>query len=97
MADAKAPIADSGTNVRRWKHALFNEPTPLDAFSRLRIPVLYLIGERTTASARGVAKLLVPALRRVEFVELEELGHMAPVTHPDKVNDRIQGFLERIG
>jgi len=95
--ERKAPIADSGTNVRRWKHALFNEPTPLDAFSRLRVPILYLIGERTTASARGVAKLLVPALRHVEVVELEGLGHMAPVTHPDKVNDRIQEFLERIG
>ena len=83
--------------MRRWKHALFNEPTPLEAFNRLQVPVLYLIGERTTASARGVAKLLVPALPHVEVVELEELGHMAPVTHPDKVNDRIQEFLKRIG
>ena len=84
------------TNVRRWSHALFTEPTPLDAFRSLDVPVLYMVGGRSTRSARGVARLLAPALRRVELVELEHLGHMGPVTHPDQVNETIAGFLERV-
>ena len=49
------------------------------------------------ASALGVARLLAQALPRVEFVEFEDLGHMGPVTHPDKVNRSIERFLERTG
>ncbi len=89
----KAPIAASVTNVRRWAHALFTEPTPLAAFRSLDIPVLYMVGKRSTTSARGVARLLTNALPRVEVVEFEELGHMGPVTHPDRVNDVIARFL----
>jgi pimeloyl-ACP methyl ester carboxylesterase len=36
-----------------------------------------------------------PSFREVEVVELEGLGHMAPVTHPQLVNPRITQFLER--
>jgi len=53
----KAPIAASITNVRRWAHALFTEPAPLDAFSSLNMPVLYLIGKRSTPAAHGVARV----------------------------------------
>jgi len=34
-------------------------------------------------------------LPRVELVELDGLGHMGPITHPDKVNTMIGRFLER--
>jgi pimeloyl-ACP methyl ester carboxylesterase len=91
----KQPIAASVTNVRRWGHALFTEPTPLEAFRSLDVPVLYMVGKRSTASARGVARLLVNALPQVEVVEFENLGHMGPVTHPDLVNEAIGQFLER--
>lgn len=91
----KAPIAASVTNVRRWAYALFTEPTPLEAFRSLNIPVLYMVGKRSTASAHGVARLLAPALPRVELVEFEDLGHMGPVTDPDPVNEVIGKFLER--
>ena len=91
----KPPIVASVTNIRRWAHALFTEPTPLQAFRSLDIPVLYMAGKRSTASARGVARLLTGVLPRVEVVEFEELGHMAPVTHPDPVNQVIARFLQR--
>lgn len=92
----KPAIAASAANVRRWAHALFTEPTPLDAFRTLDIPVLYMTGKRSTAAAHGVARLLVRALPRVERVEFEELGHMGPVTHPDIVNAAIARFLEKV-
>jgi pimeloyl-ACP methyl ester carboxylesterase len=90
----KAPIVASVTNVRRWAYALFTEPTPLAAFRSLDIPVLYMVGKRSTASAHGVARLLTNALPRVEVVEFEELAHMGPITHPGPVNDVIARFLE---
>ena len=91
----KLPIVASVANVRRWAHALFTEPTPLQAFRSLHIPVLYMMGKRSTSSAHGVAQLLASALPRVELVEFENLGHMGPVTHPDPVNTVIRHFLER--
>ena len=93
--ERKPPIAASMRNIRRWGHALFTEPTPLAAFRSLDVPVLYMTGGRSTASARGVARLLAPALPRVEVVEFADLGHMGPVTHPDVVNAAIRRFLER--
>lgn len=92
---SKAPIAASVTNLRRWAHALFTEPTPLAKFRSLDIPVLYMVGKRSTRSAHGVARLLTGALPRVEVVEFDELGHMGPVTHPGRVNDAVVRFLER--
>ena len=68
---------------------------PLKAFRSLDVPVLYMVGKRSTPSARGVARLLVNALPRVEIVEFDDLGHMGPVTHPDLVNAAIGQFLER--
>jgi pimeloyl-ACP methyl ester carboxylesterase len=91
----KAPIAASVKNVRRWGHALFTEPTPLATFRSLNIPVLYMVGTRSTSSALGVAQLLAYELPRVELVEFGELGHMGPITHPALVNDAIARFLER--
>lgn len=90
----KPPIAASMVNVRRWGHALTNEPTPLAAFRSLDIPVLYMVGKRSTSSAHGVARLLTGALPRVEVMEFEKLGHMGPVTHPEPVNAAILRFLE---
>lgn len=91
----KVPIAASVKNARRWAHALLTEPTPLKAFRSLDVPVLYMVGKRSTPSAHGVARLLTTALPRVELVEFEDLGHMGPVTHPDPVNEVIGKFLER--
>jgi pimeloyl-ACP methyl ester carboxylesterase len=92
----RGPIAASMASVRGWEGALFGEPTPLAAFSRLDIPVLYMVGGRSPASSRGVARLLTGALPRLEVVEFEEMGHMGPLTHAEVVNDVVLGFLERV-
>ena len=91
----KPAIAVSVRNVRRWGYALFTEPTPLKAFRSLDIPVLYMVGKRSTPAAHGVARLLTSALPRIEVVEFDGLGHMGPVTHPEPVNEVIEQFLER--
>ena len=91
----RAPIAASIVNVRRWGHALFTEPTALDTFRTLDIPVLYMVGKESTSSALGVAKLLTDALPRVQVMEFEGLGHMGPMTHPQQVNKATSDFLAR--
>lgn len=92
----KDPIVASITHLRAWGNALFAEPTPLEAFSRLDLPVLYMMGADSPASSLGVGRLLTRALPRVEVVRFEGLGHMGPVTHPEVVNEAIRAFLERV-
>ena len=91
----RAPIAATIHNIRGWSHALLREPTPAQAFASLDIPVLYMVGKKSPLPSRAVAKILTRVLPRVEVVEFDGLGHMAPVTHPDAVNAAIARFLER--
>ncbi len=94
-AARQAPIAASMNPIARWARALVEAPTPLSAFRALDMPVLYMVGSRSPASSRGVARLLVKTLPDVTSVECEGLGHMGPVTHPDVVNNAIAAFIAR--
>ena len=91
----KGPIAASIAHIGDWAKALFDEPTPLAAFKRLNVPVLYMMGKDSPASSRGVGRLLTRALPQVQLVEFEGLGHMGPITHPEVVNAAVSRFLER--
>jgi pimeloyl-ACP methyl ester carboxylesterase len=91
--ERKPAIAASVKNIRRWAHALFTEPTPLAAFSELRIPVLIMTGGRSTVSAHGVSRRLISVLPSVKQHGFPELGHMGPVTHPEQVNAVVARFL----
>lgn len=91
----KTQIAASMANIRGWVNAVFSDPTPLRAFSWLGVPVLYMVGKDSPASSRSVARVLAPALPRVQVVEFEGVGHMGPLTHPELVNGVISRFLER--
>lgn len=75
-------------------HAAFYEPTPLSAFAAVDVPTLFLTGTKSKASARAVARLVTAVLPRVRIEEIEGVGHMAPLTHPDTVNPLIERFLE---
>ena len=93
-AKRKPAIAASMRHVRRWARALLGEPTPLDAFRSLDVPVLYMVGRRSTPAALAVARLLCGALPRVERIDFEEAGHMGPVTHAAAVNAAIARFAD---
>ncbi|WP_372526557.1 alpha/beta fold hydrolase [Piscinibacter sp.] len=94
-ANRQKIVAASTMNVGRWAHALFTEPTALSAFRSLEVPVLYMLGKCSTASALAVARILTSALPRVEVVEFDGLGHMGPLSHPNVVNEVVSEFLLR--
>ncbi len=94
--ERQAAVGPSVTKIRRWAHALVQEPAGASDFAGLDMPVLLMRGTRTTASARGVSCILQQVLPRVQVQEFEGLGHMGPVTHPAPVNAAIQRFLETL-
>ena len=76
-----------------WATALCGEKTPLSAFAALEMPVLLMSGSDSPASSLSVTRLLAAALPHVSHQVFAGLGHMAPVTHPQRVNERIAAFL----
>ena len=95
-AERKPAIAKSMVNVRRWRHALTTESTPLAAFAALTMPVLYMMGGRSPDSAHAVARRLVPVLPQVTELRFNDLGHMAPVTHAETINAVIADYLKKL-
>jgi len=95
MPDARRKtIATAMEQIAGEWHALFEEPTPLEAFAALDMPTLYLVGADSPPSSRAVASLLVKTLPRAIEVELDSVGHMGPITHPHRVNALIEQHLD---
>ena len=94
-AARRTPIEEAIVHVQGWGTALFTQPTPLSDFGVLDLPVLLIVGRDSPASSRGVARLLASVLPRMQLLELEGLGHMGPITHPEVVNAAIEDFLLR--
>ena len=73
----KQAIVASITNLRQWASAVLDDSTPLAAFAKLDIPVLYMIGTDSPPSSRSLGRLLTRVLPRVQLVEFEGIGHGA--------------------
>jgi pimeloyl-ACP methyl ester carboxylesterase len=91
----RAAVAPAMSGVRNQWSAIFAEATPLLAYASLDLPTLYLVGSQSPASTRSVARLLTQTLPDVTAAELEDVGHMAPVTHPEVVNAAIEAHIAR--
>ena len=94
--ERRRPVATAMRKVKSEWHAAFEEPAPLSAFAALDVPTLCLVGSDSPASSRAVAHLLAKTLPRVTEVEIEGVGHMGPVTHPDRINALIEGHLDQL-
>jgi len=62
-------------------------------YANLRIPVLYLSGRDTRASARRMSELLSSTLPDIEREILSDMGHLGPITHAEIVAQRIARFV----
>jgi pimeloyl-ACP methyl ester carboxylesterase len=95
---ARCPSAlqpDCGIDRERARlgRCLVQRAGAVAALSALRMPVLLMTGSESPASSLGVARILAAQLARVETIEFQGLGHMGPVTHPERVNGAVERFL----
>ena len=94
LAEARREaITTQMQQVKAEWHAVFMESTPLSAVAALDVPVLYLTGAESPSSSLEVARLLTKTLPQVTAVEVKGAGHMAPLTHPERVNALIEDFV----
>lgn len=64
-------------------------------YRTMPVPTLLLWGEHTPAATREITRLLMRHLPNARGAELQGVGHMGPVTHPQTVNPLINNFLTR--
>lgn len=84
--------------MRSLRHAwpaTFRERWSIAALRALEVPCLLLTGTRSTAAARRALSLLRELLPRAEVLELDGLGHLGPVTHPERVDAAVEAFLSQ--
>lgn len=91
----QAAVASSVRNLRRWRDTLMDETTPVSALASLTMPVLCMYGEDSPESSQSVVRVLREALPKVTAAPQPGLGHMGPITHPERVNAQIAQFLDR--
>ncbi len=95
MPDARRrTVAVSMGQIKGAWHAAFEESAPLQTFAALEVPTLLLVGSGSPASSRAVSRLLAKTLPRATEIELEGVGHMGPITHPERVNALIEHHLD---
>lgn len=92
----QAAVAASVRNVKGWRDALFERSFAHDALATLDMPVLCMWGERSPLSSLSVAAVLRENLKNVAPAPQAGLGHMGPITHPERVNEQVAGFLRGI-
>lgn len=68
-------------------HALFQEPTPAEAYGVLKFPVLIMRGEHAPLPTRVISERLLELLPRCRLKIIAGAGHMGPLTHPLKVSE----------
>jgi pimeloyl-ACP methyl ester carboxylesterase len=74
-------------------HATFSARWTVRELRSLDIPCLLVTGTHSTAAARRALRILRETLPGARVVELDGLGHMGPITHPELVDAAIASFL----
>lgn len=93
----REPIASSMRKVAHEWTALFNDRTPLESLRELTVPTVLMKGTESPAASLGVARILGDALSRVTTSEVAGVGHMGPITHPQKINELVEAHLRKHG
>lgn len=78
-------------------HMLFDEKWNVEDFGRLRFPVALLKGEKSSPVAIRVADVLANLIPQARLIEIQNAGHMAPVTQPRIVAPVIAEHLQFTG
>ena len=94
-ADRRQRFARAMTKVAAEFEAIKCSPIQRRDLELLEMPVRLIYGSGTRAPARAVSKVLAATLPNAELSALDNAGHMAPVTMPDRVNPLIIEHIER--
>jgi pimeloyl-ACP methyl ester carboxylesterase len=89
----RARIVATMPKIAAEFRTLFRNPETPRAYRRLRTPTLLVRGTRTTLAAHDVIGRLATTLPQSELVEIAGAGHLAPLSHPDAVNEAIAAHL----
>lgn len=88
--DARQEFRRVGWAVHEGVRSLLEDRTPVSAYSVITAPLLLMTAEKSPLAARTVVELLGAAHANARVVRFDDgLGHMAPLTHPGRVNDAI--------
>lgn len=66
--------------------SLIKDRTPAAAYAGFTFPVLLMTAERTPRAARTVIRRLGEAIAHAQTIVVEGAGHLAPLTHAERVN-----------
>jgi pimeloyl-ACP methyl ester carboxylesterase len=83
-----------------WKmycevRSVFRDSGTYEDLAPPKVPVTLVMGERSPIGSREVIRALSLRNPHVKVVELMGTGHMAPLTHPQKVADALREHLTR--
>lgn len=96
MPAARQPaVAASMRNVQGWRDVTFADNLGLDELRALEMPVLLMWGQLSPQSATSVVRVLQDAFPNVTRAPQPGLGHMGPITHPERINAQIAEFIAR--
>lgn len=87
----QAIVAALPPNAHEWEAC--STPILADSFAGIRARVLLLCGGRTRRVLRDIAAVLAERFAHWDVEELAGCGHMAPLTHAERVNERLLRFL----
>jgi pimeloyl-ACP methyl ester carboxylesterase len=94
--EVRADIRGRMTLLRQRWDALIRDPATVSDLTSIGVPVLCLTAENSNPPTRALCQLLIRTLARVRSLKVPGVGHMAPLTHPDRVNPLIRAFLEQV-
>ena len=70
-----------------------SQPTTAQDFGGVTAQTLVLCGSRTRLVIKKIADVLYQAFPHWQLQEIQDAGHMGPLTHGAIVNAKIQSFL----
>jgi pimeloyl-ACP methyl ester carboxylesterase len=94
--EVRADIRDRMSLVRQRWDALLRDPVQVADLASLDVPTLCLTAQNSNVPTRALSELLIRALPRVRTIDIEGVGHMAPLSNADRVNPLIGTFLREV-
>lgn len=76
-----------------WR-MMFASEDDLEAVASIAVPTLLVCGGRTPTPARRVIEVLRTALPLAQYIDIADVGHMSPLTHPTIIAECIRRHVD---